>query len=129
MDYQDTKGVITGDTYQYVDARDIAYFVGLSLKKIGTDALKKYEVFNVATDTRFAPDSKSFYDRAFPYLKDMTANLGDHEGLLSIRKAKELLGYEPVHLEKVTECCRPATAGGLLGNSGTGDCLPARVRG
>lgn len=94
VDYQEPKsGVITGDTFQYVDARDIACFVGLALGKIGTDALEKYEVFNVATDTRFVPDSKPFYDKVFPYLRDMTANLGDHEGLLSVRKAKELLGY------------------------------------
>ncbi len=95
MDYQEPKaGVVTGDTYQYVDARDIAYFVGLALGKIGSARLQKYEAFNVASDTRFVPDSKPFYDKVFPYLQGMTANLGDHEGLLSIRKAKDLLGYE-----------------------------------
>ena len=104
MDYQEPQGgVVTGDTYQYVDARDIAHFVGLALGKIGTDTLKKYEAFNVATDTRFVPDSKSFYDKAFPYLQGMTAKLGDHEGLLSIRKAKELLGYESQYTWRKTK--------------------------
>ena len=86
-----------------MDARDIAHFVGLALGKIGTDTLKKYEAFNVATDTRFVPDSKSFYDKAFPYLQGMTAKLGDHEGLLSIRKAKELLGYESQYTWRKTK--------------------------
>ncbi len=88
-------GVITGNTYQYVDARDIAVFTGLAIDKLGK-LPNKYEAFNVITDVRFnVADTKEFYEKRFPSLKDMLGNLRDGEGLLSIRKAEELLGYKP----------------------------------
>ena len=84
------KGYINGDTHQYVDARDIAYFVGLALEK----KLPGFEAFNLITDTTFTPDSASFYAKRFPYIADMCGNLKDHEGIFSTKKAKDLMGYE-----------------------------------
>ena len=88
-------GVITGNTYQYVDARDIAVFTGLAIDKLGK-LPNQYEAFNVITDVRFdVPDTKEFYEKRFPTLKDKLDGLREGEGLLSIRKAEELLGYHP----------------------------------
>ena len=84
------KGYINGDTHQYVDARDIAYFVGLALDK----QLPGFEAFNLASDTTFNPDSNSFYAKRFPYIADMCTNFEGHEGFFTTRKAKEMLGYE-----------------------------------
>mgnify|MGYP005805551945 CR=1 FL=1 len=88
-------GVITGNTYQYVDARDIAVFTGLAIDKLGK-LPNQYEAFNVITDVRFdVPDTKEFYEKRFPTLKDKLDGLREGEGLLSIRKAEEQLGYHP----------------------------------
>ena len=86
---------ITGNTYQYVDSRDIAVFTGLAIEKLGK-LPNKYEAFNVITDVRMdVPDTKAFYKERFPYIADMVDSLNDGEGLLGIRKAEKLLGYKP----------------------------------
>ncbi len=84
------QGIINGDTHQYVDARDISYFIGLALEK----KLTGFEAFNLVSDTTFNPDSASFYAKRFPYIADMCKNIEGHEGIFSGKKAKELLGYE-----------------------------------
>lgn len=86
----DAKGIINGDTHQYVDARDISYFIGLALEK----KLKGFEAFNLITDTTFVPDSASFYTKRYPYIAEMCKDLKDHEGIFSMKKSQEMLGYE-----------------------------------
>ena len=84
---------LTGSVHQYVDGRDIAYFVGLALDKLG-QLPNKYEAFNLVTDVEFNVEPKEFYSILFPGLKDKIANLRDGEGLFTTRKAEELLGYK-----------------------------------
>ena len=84
---------LTGNVHQYVDGRDIAYFVGLALDKLG-QLPNKYEAFNLVTDVEFNVEPKEFYSILFPGLKDKIANLRDGEGLFTTRKAEELLGYK-----------------------------------
>ena len=86
--------VMTCTIYEYVDARDIAVFVGLALGKMGS-LPHSFEAFNVWTDTHLEPESAPFYAKLYPKIADMCQNLKGHDGLFSIEKARRLLGYEP----------------------------------
>ena len=77
----------------YIDARDGAQAVrkALSYEKPGV------EVFIIANaDTVMSRSSASLAAAVWPDVK-VTKELGEHETLLSIEKAKRLLGYEPRH--------------------------------
>jgi nucleoside-diphosphate-sugar epimerase len=81
-----------GTTYQYVDARDVAQACRLALE---SEKLGGFEAFYLSTDTTLAEETRPVVERLYPDLKAMAANLKGHEGMISIKKAQELLGYQP----------------------------------
>ena len=77
----------------YIDARDGAQAVRKALAYQATGV----EVFIIANaDTVMSRSSASLAAEVFPSVK-ITKDLGEHETLLSIDKARRLLGYEPAH--------------------------------
>ena len=77
----------------YIDARDGAQAVRRALEFNGTGA----EVFVIANaDTVLSRSSASVAAEFFPDVP-VTRELGEHETLLSIDKARRVLGYEPEH--------------------------------
>ncbi|UQU67243.1 NAD(P)-dependent oxidoreductase [Couchioplanes caeruleus] len=77
----------------YIDARDGAQAVRKALEFEGTGT----EVFIIANaDTVMSRTSASLAAEVFPGVP-VTRELGEHETLLSIDKARRVLGYEPEH--------------------------------
>jgi nucleoside-diphosphate-sugar epimerase len=76
----------------YVDARDVAQSCRLALT-----ADVRAEVFIVAAaDTCMTRSSRDLMAEVYPDVP-IRGELGEHETLLSIAKARRLLGYEPRH--------------------------------
>jgi nucleoside-diphosphate-sugar epimerase len=79
------------NAWSYIDSRDGAQAVRLALAYPGTGA----EVFIIANaDTVMSRSSAELAAQVFPDVP-VTKDLGTHETLLSIDKARRLLGYEP----------------------------------
>lgn len=77
----------------YIDGRDGAQAVARALE----NAKPGFEAFIVANaDTVMSRSSASLAAEVFPDVK-VTKELGEHETMLSIDKARRLLGYEPEH--------------------------------
>ena len=77
----------------YIDARDGAQAVRKALDYEATGV----EIFIIANaDTVMSRSSASLAAEVYPEVK-VTKELGEHETLLSIDKARRLLGYEPRH--------------------------------
>ena len=77
----------------YIDARDGAQAVRRALELDATGR----EIFIIANaDTVMARASASLMAEVFPDVP-IRRELGEHETLLSIDKARRVLGYEPVH--------------------------------
>lgn len=77
----------------YIDARDGAQAVRKALDYRGTGV----EIFVIANaDTVMSRSSASLAAEVYPGVP-VTKELGEHETLLSIDKARRLLGYEPQH--------------------------------
>ena len=77
----------------YIDARDGAQAVRLSLQRTGPGV----EVCIVANaDTVMSRSSAELMAEVFPGV-EVRRELGEHETLLSIDKARRLLGFEPQH--------------------------------
>jgi nucleoside-diphosphate-sugar epimerase len=75
----------------YIDARD----AGQAIRKALETRAPGYEVFIIANaDTVMSRSSASLAAEVFPDVP-VTKELGEHETLLSIDKARRLLGYEP----------------------------------
>jgi nucleoside-diphosphate-sugar epimerase len=75
----------------YVDARDVAQAVRLSLES----NIKGAEVFTIANaDTVMERDNESLLKEVFPTVPHKRS-FGPHETLLAIEKARKMLGYEP----------------------------------
>ena len=79
-------------TWQYVDGRDMAVACRLAVEK---DLENDFEAFFIATDNKFAGETRQVVEENFPELKEMAANLKGTEGIISIKKLKDLLGYDP----------------------------------
>jgi UDP-glucose 4-epimerase len=81
------------NAWAYIDARDGAQAVerALELAKPGFEA---YVI--AAADTVMSRSSASLVAEVFPGVP-VTKELGEHETLLSIDKARRILGYEPEH--------------------------------
>ncbi len=77
----------------YIDARDGAQAVikGLEYAKPGFD---RFVIANA--DTVMSRSSAELVAEQFPNVR-VTKELGEHETLLSIDKARRVLGYEPKH--------------------------------
>ncbi|MDR1902647.1 MAG: NAD(P)-dependent oxidoreductase [Treponema sp.] len=91
------KGLMVDNTYQYVDARDIANITELCIQKIRDSALKPFEAFFVSTDTTYLEDTEEVITKRWPFIKDLGKNMKGTEGIFSIAKAEKLLGYKPAY--------------------------------
>ena len=81
------------NAWSYIDARDGAQAVRKALDYRATGL----EIFIIANaDTVMSRDTAGLAAEVFPEIK-VTRELGEHETLLSIDKARRLLGYEPRH--------------------------------
>jgi len=79
--------------WAYIDARDGAQAVRLALAR----ALPGLEIFVIANaDTVMSRRSADLVAEVFPGV-EVRRELGEHETLLCIDKARRLLGYEPEH--------------------------------
>ncbi|HVZ02647.1 MAG TPA: NAD(P)-dependent oxidoreductase [Dongiaceae bacterium] len=79
--------------WSYIDARDLGEMVRLCLEKDGLG----FQVFNVGNeDCSSNLPTAELLKRFYPRVK-VKHKLGKHEALFSIRKAKEMLGYQPQH--------------------------------
>ncbi|MFB0840416.1 NAD-dependent epimerase/dehydratase family protein [Arthrobacter sp. E44] len=77
----------------YIDGRDGAQAVARALQ----NAKPGFEAFIIANaDTVMSRPSASLAAEVFPGVK-VTKDLGEHETMLSIDKARRLLGFEPEH--------------------------------
>jgi nucleoside-diphosphate-sugar epimerase len=77
--------------WSYVDARDVAQTVRLSLES----NIKGAELFIIANaDTVMERDNESLLKEVFPTVPHKRS-FGQHETLLAIEKARKILGYEP----------------------------------
>ncbi|HKU01668.1 MAG TPA: NAD(P)-dependent oxidoreductase [Arthrobacter sp.] len=77
----------------YIDGRDGAQAVAKALE----NAKPGFEAFIIANaDTVMSRPSAALAAEVFPDVK-VTKELGEHETMLSIDKARRLLGYEPEH--------------------------------
>lgn len=81
-----------GTTWQYVDARDVAIACRLAVEK---DLENDFEAFYLSTDNQFAGETCKVVERLYPDLKDMAANIEGTEGIISIKKIRDMLGYKP----------------------------------
>jgi nucleoside-diphosphate-sugar epimerase len=79
--------------WSYIDARDLGQLV---LKAIQTDGLG-YQVFNAAQDDCSSDLPTAELLRRFYPDVPVKRELGEFETLLSNRKAREMLGFAPVH--------------------------------
>src|SRR5262249_52400019 len=79
--------------WSWVDARDVAQACRLAIEA----DLSGAEVFTIAAaDTLMKPPSRELMAAHFPNA-DVADQLGDFETLLSIAKARRMLGYSPRH--------------------------------
>jgi UDP-glucose 4-epimerase len=79
--------------WSYIDARDGAQAVRKALTYQG----KGFEAFIIANaDTVMSRPTADLAAEVFPDV-DVHGELGEHQTLLSIEKARRLLGYEPEH--------------------------------
>ena len=90
----DEVDMLVSNTYQFADARDIARFVELA---INAKNLGPFEAFYIATDTVYTDDTVDVIKRRWPSLakKGFGMDIKGTEGIISIGKARKLVGYEP----------------------------------
>ncbi|GHU09358.1 UDP-glucose 4-epimerase [Spirochaetia bacterium] len=88
-----TKGNMTGNTYQYVDARDISVFIGQAIE--GREKLGPFEPFFLVTDTIYTEPTIEVVKKRWPQLSELAKNIPGTEGLISHAKATKMLGYKP----------------------------------
>lgn len=80
--------------WNYIDARDIATACELAIEAEGLGA----EVMNIAAaDTCQNIKSIDLVKAEFPTLTDIRADLSEYQPIYCIKKAREMLGWEPVH--------------------------------
>jgi UDP-glucose 4-epimerase len=92
-DHQDDATARKWNLWGYIDARDGAEAVRLALES----ELTGCEIFVIANaDTVMDRPDADLLAEVFPGV-DIRADLGPHDTLLSIDKARRLLGYDPQH--------------------------------
>ena len=91
--YQDDYALWRWNLWGYVDARDVAQ----ACRKALTAELTGADSFIIAAaDTIMAAPNAALLADQFPGLP-LTREVGEHETLLAIDKARRVLGYEPQH--------------------------------
>src|SRR4051794_19097817 len=91
--FQDDPLLRKWNLWGYIDARDGAQAVRLALEYTGTGR----EIFVIANaDTVMTRSSAALMAEVFPGV-ELRGKLGEHETLLSIDKARSLLGFRPAH--------------------------------
>jgi nucleoside-diphosphate-sugar epimerase len=91
--FNDDPGSRKWNLWGYIDARDGAQAVRLALESDLTGT----EIFIIANaDTVTSRPNAALIKEFYPDV-EVRGDLGEHETLLSIEKAKRLLGYQPAH--------------------------------
>jgi nucleoside-diphosphate-sugar epimerase len=92
-EYQADAALRSWNAWGYVDARDVAQACRLGVEAATTGA----DVFIIAaSDTVMERGNTELVAEAFPAVP-LRAGAGEHATLLSIDKARAVLGYEPVY--------------------------------
>jgi nucleoside-diphosphate-sugar epimerase len=90
---KDDPGLRRRITFSYIDARDLGQIVDLALHKDGLG----WQVFNAANDSNAVPQPNAeLLARFFPNVP-LSREVGPHEGLLSNRKIRDVLGFKEQH--------------------------------
>lgn len=89
--YQEDFAIRRGNLWGYVDARDVAQ---ACRKALTAELVGAHSFLIAAADTIMEATNAELLADQFPGL-ELRREVGDHETLLSIDKARELLGYEP----------------------------------
>ena len=89
--------MLTGKTYQYVDARDIALAIDLAINKIGSPEFELFEPFFLSTDTLYPEPTTEVIAKRWPNLSEMGKDIKGTDGMISNEKAKRMLGFYPQH--------------------------------
>ena len=80
--------------WSYIDARDLGQLTQLAIETNGLG----FEIFNAANDeTASQLPTRELLKRFYPNVPLKVDDLGEHETLLSNRKAKRVLGFAPEH--------------------------------
>ena len=96
----DHRGGPIGTTWQYLDARDVALACRLALK---ADNLDPFEILYLSTDTMLSEDTAEVVARTCPELQPLAEKLRGKEGMISISRAENKLGYSPQHSWRLSE--------------------------
>lgn len=81
-------------TYQYVHSKDIALACRVAIEK---DLDSCFEAFYLVTDNQFPGDTSEVVKSIYPDLKDMADDIEGKEGIITDRKIKKMLGFQPKH--------------------------------
>ena len=80
--------------WSYIDARDVASACRLAIEKDGLGAV----ILNIAADdTSMSMKSKELMTTCYPDVTDIREPIDNFTTLLSNKKAKELLNWQPIH--------------------------------
>ncbi|SDW93431.1 Nucleoside-diphosphate-sugar epimerase [Alicyclobacillus hesperidum] len=80
--------------WSYIDARDAAKAYRLAIEKDGLGSVK----LNIAADwSSMDMTNRELLQATYPDVEDIRGDLDSYETLLSNRKAKELLGWQPIY--------------------------------
>jgi nucleoside-diphosphate-sugar epimerase len=91
--FQDDPYARKWNLWSYIDTRDMSAAVRLALES----DLKGADIFIIANaDTAMRKPNQELVDAVFPGVP-LKEGTGPHETLLSIEKARRILGYEPKH--------------------------------
>jgi nucleoside-diphosphate-sugar epimerase len=80
--------------WEYVDARDAAAAYRLAIE---AEQLDRFEPFFIATDRFTAEEHRELVKRNYPHLAAAAERMGPDDLILTIRRARERLGYAPTH--------------------------------
>ncbi|WP_285242589.1 NAD(P)-dependent oxidoreductase [Pseudarthrobacter sp. fls2-241-R2A-127] len=106
--FEDDATLRKWNLWGYIDGRDGAQAVARALE----NAKPGFEAFIIANaDTVMSRPSAELAAEVFPNVK-VTKDLGEHETMLSIDKARRLLGFEPEHSWRNHAAVPSGTAGG-----------------
>ncbi|TCT16055.1 nucleoside-diphosphate-sugar epimerase [Natranaerovirga pectinivora] len=80
--------------WSYIDARDVGSACRLAIEKDGLGAV----ILNIAADdTSMSVDNKELMNTCYPNVEDLREPIEGFNTLLSNKKAKELLDWQPIH--------------------------------